>query len=263
MIAFVELPEGYLDHLVDVALETDLASLKTAQLWADHILEHQIKSEDAFERVTEIITQRINTLREKLEKTEKLESRKGIREENLGLLGSANKRLAELQFQRGSILGDRQAKWLAISKEALKRAYSWYKEGFTHNLSHHWTGVQYLSLEAVLSGCIEKAWFWSAALHAAEEESKNPKEYWALGSIVELWMLGELVGQRSGEEQAKEALVEMNRRVNRYSEDNFPMESMLRQLRRYTDWWTTDNGFFGDRRSDMAKEADRLIHVIE
>ncbi|PQP34328.1 hypothetical protein C6A37_08355, partial [Desulfobacteraceae bacterium SEEP-SAG9] len=203
LIAFVELPEGYLDHLVDVSLEADLASLKTAQLWADHILKYRIESEFAFERVTEIIAQRIEALCEKLEKTETLESRKGVREENLGLLGSANKRLAELLFQRASILGDRQAEWLAKSREALEKALSWYKDGFTHNLSHHWTGVQYLSLEAVLTGRIENTWFWNAALHAAEEERKNPKEYWALGSIVELWMLGEFVGQQSGAEQAR------------------------------------------------------------
>jgi hypothetical protein len=263
MIAFVELPEGYLDHVVDVSLEADLAALKTAQLWVDHILEHRIASEAAFERVAGIITQRIDALRDKLEKTAALTSTKGVREENLGLLGSANKRLAELLFRRAEIFSDGQAGWRDKSRAALEQAHFWYKEGFTHNLSHHWTGVQYLSLEALLNGTIEHAWFWDAALHAAEAEATNPKEYWALGSIVELWMLGPCVGRSSGAQQATAALTEMRRRVHEFSADTFPMESMLRQLRRYTEWWTTAYGFFGNQGVDLAKEAQRLIHVIE
>jgi hypothetical protein len=263
LIAFVELPEGYLDHLADVSLEADLASLKTAQLWADHILQYQIASESGFERVTEIINQRIEALRDKLEKTNAMDSKRGVREENLGLLGSANKRLAELLFQRALIFGDRRVEWLAKSRKALEQAYSWYKDGSTHNLSHHWTGVQFLSLEAVLTGRIENGWIWNAVMHAAEEEKRNPKEYWALGTIVELWMMGELVGQQSGAEQAKAALIEMKHRVKKFSMDNFPIESTLRQLRRYRDWWTIENGFFGNLGTDMAKEAGQLIQILE
>ena len=123
--------------------------------------------------------------------------------------------------------------------------------------------MQYLSLEALLNGTIGHAWFWDAALYAAEAEATNPKEYWALGSIVELWMLGPCVGRPSGAQQATTALTEMKRRVHEFCADMFPMESMLRQLRRYTEWWTAANGFFGNRGVDLAAEAERLMRVIE
>jgi hypothetical protein len=40
LVAYAQLPEGYQDRLLDVRLAADLASLETAQRWADHLVEH-------------------------------------------------------------------------------------------------------------------------------------------------------------------------------------------------------------------------------
>lgn len=41
----------------------------------------------------------------------------------------------------------------------------------------------------------------------------------------------------------------------------FPIDSTCRQLRRYVDWWTSENGFFGSS-EDLAAEAGELLEVL-
>ncbi len=45
-------------------------------------------------------------------------------------------------------------------------------------------------------------------------------------------------------------------------DDRFPIESTRRQLRRYTKWWTQDNGFLGAQEADLSEDAERLLSVL-
>jgi CHAT domain-containing protein len=267
LVAYVQLPEGYADHLLDVRLQAELACLLTARRWADHILERQEPSDEPLAKVATSLRRRIEALSKFITETEKQTSRRGLYEENAGLLGSAHKRLAELLFLRGSRSGDPGL--LGESRAELGAACSSYLQGYKRNLSHHWTGVQYLSLRAILDGSLREkdTGYWHAALGAAEiDRDADEMEYWALGSLAELLLLAPLAGQKARLDEACERLREMRERVKKHSSDDLPIdpiESTRFQLRRYRDWWTKLNGFFGSREKDLSEDAARLLATLE
>jgi CHAT domain len=262
LVGYVQLPEGYADHLQDVRLQSILASLKTMQDWSDRLVKEGNRDPAVFDRVAQQLQERIVTL-DRFRKSAENIGRIGMLEENLGLLGSAEKRLAELCFVR-SKLGE-AARWQQAMREALQRSRDWYRKCAQKNLSHHWTGVQYLSLEAILDGRIANPGRWYAGVEAAnlDRENGTPKDaIWALGSLAELYLLAPLAGQRPPAGSAKEALTEMKARVVTEAGGNrFPIESTERQFRRYVDWWTAANGFFPGT-SDLAAEAGSLLQEL-
>jgi hypothetical protein len=259
LVAYVQLPEDYDDRLVEVALQAEMASLNTAQLWSDHLTVHQVRDPAAFEDVAGRLQSRIANLKGFLDQHEEQTAGRA-RNENLGLLGSAEKRLAELYFHRAR-LGDDTAEWMHQAEQALQLARSWYEKSFVGNLSHHWTGVQALSLEAVLTGGISRVGQWYAAVEAAETDSQREGEVWALGSLAELYLLAPLAGQGSRLDDAGRQLDELAGRVHRARLKPFPVQSTKRQLERYVQWWTKENGYFGGS-PDLAGEAGRLREVL-
>ncbi len=260
MVGYVRLPEGYADHLLEVGLERVLASLNRAQAWSDQLVKNKEENLKQYNKVEKLLSTCINDL-ERFLKDEDSQNRKGIREENLGLLGSAKKRLAELYFKHGKINQEDDSR--PLMRNALQEAGERYGESYKQNLSHHWTGVQYLSLEAVLTGKISDPNYWTTAVTAARFACENPEEYWALGSLAELYLLAPLAKQESQLEDASAALTQLKDRVKKHSDcGNFPIESTQRQLQRYVDWWTTANDFFPGA-DDLATDANHLLTVLQ
>jgi len=263
LVGYVRLPEGYADHLLDIRLESVLASLRTIQGWSDSLVTQGGMDAGPFEHVAAELKARIAGLLGFLSESEKT-SRRGVFEENLGLLGSAEKRLAEVCFAR-SRLGE-GAHWQQLMRDALQRARDWYRQAYRGNLSHHWTGVQQLSLEAALEGRIANPGLWHAAVAAVDTDREygRPGEViWALGSLAELYLLAPLAGQSLPPDAAKNTLAQMKMRVlAQPGGDAFPLESTARQLRRYADWWTSANGFFSGR-PDFAAEAKTLLQELD
>ncbi len=259
LVGYVRLPEGYAEHLKEVRLEAVLSSLKIAQAWSDALVASTCADPAQFDDVASHLQGCIKALEDFLNDTAG-HARGGVLEENLGLLGSAEKRLAELHFTCGTrIPSDERRQKM---QDALNRSRLWYKRGYEHNLSHHWTGVQHLSLESVLEGKIRNPGHWYAALAAAEIDGKKPNDFWARGSLAELYLLAPLAGQPRRTDAAAEILEDMELCVRDHANgDCFPLDSTVRQLRRYTDWWTTENGFFPGG-SDLAAEAGSLIEVL-
>ncbi len=264
LTGYVRLPEGYADHLLDIQLESCLASLRTIQSWSDSLISQGGKDAALFERAAAELRRRIEGLLSFLKESEKT-SRRGVFEENLGLLGSTEKRLAEVCFAR-SRLGE-DAHWQQLMRESLQRSRNWYRQAYGRNLSHHWTGVQQLSLELALEGRLAKPNHWHAAVAAAEidrdrEKAKPSEVIWALGSLAELCLLAPLAGQRLPADATKTVLSQMKALVLAQADaDTFPLESTARQFRRYVDWWTSANGFFPGT-SDLAVEAGTLIQEL-
>ena len=259
LVAYVQLPEDYDDRLVELGLQTEMASLSTAQLWSDHLTVNKVRNPAAFEEVAERLRNRIDNL-DRFQNRHQEQTAGHVRNENLGLLGSAEKRLAELYFHRAQ-LGDGQADWIRQAEQALRLARSWYEKGFVGNLSHHWTGVQALSLEAVLTGGIGRVGRWYAAVEAAETDSQREGEVWALGSLAELYLLAPLAGQGARLDDAGRQLDELARRMYQAGPDRFPVQSTKRQLERYVHWWTKENGYFGGS-PDLAGEASQLLEIL-
>jgi ribosomal protein L20 len=250
LVGYVQLPEGYGDFLEQVRLESHLNSLENLRSRAE-ALALDGASREAFEAIAGDLKREIVTLNDLLAQTQ---DEKAL-DENRGLLGSAEKRLAELLFRH---IGDDSAK--ADSREALSRACNWYREAFDANPSQHWCGVQYLALHAAITGELDSK-KWKTAYRAAEVARARPDEYWALGSLAELALLGRLTGETT-DETAATYLQEMKHRYravqSREPEADNPLQSTELQLRRYEAWWSTANGFFPGA-TDLADESRTLI----
>lgn len=258
LVAYVQLPEGYRDRLLDVRLASDLAALRTAQDWADHIFKHPKTAPTTYQDVAERMQLRIISL-SMWEEQSGRGGRKDLLVESRGLLGSAHKRLAELYFRRADqLLADRDA-WLDLSHRALEDATYWYGRAFDDDMSAHWVAVQQLSLDAAVHGKIAAPWRWHAAMHIAHGKSANPTDkIWRLGSRVELHLLAPYAGEPRQVEDAKRALEEFQTLLPTGTPDY--VESTARQLRRYISWWTSDNGFFPGVQ-DLAADAETVFPV--
>ncbi len=259
LVGYARLPEGYVDHLLDIRLESVLAALRTIQASSDRLVADETKASERFEHVARQLQERISALEGFLNESEKA-GRRGVFEENLGLLGSAEKRLGEMCFVR-SALSETDI-WRRAMREALDRSHRWYLKASEHNLSHHWMAVQCLSLEAALTGRIRNSGLWHAAVTAADigQRAAKPMDaVWALGSLLELSLLAPLAGQSPRLRETEELWVRMKETVRALEAANkFPIESTERQLRRYVSWWTTANGFFLGR-ADLVTEAANLL----
>ena len=259
VVAYIQLPEGYADYLGDVQSAVHLGSLETAQCWSDHLLVQKVNSIEAFERVATMVDERIQALHTALQRLDSAK-RVAIYQEHCGLLASAYKRLAELYYRWGSLsAGSTQLS--EKMKEALRNSRDRYLQAVRVNLAHHWTAVQYLSLSAVLDGALPKIWLWDASLEAAELSVADGRDYWGLGSIVELQLLAPYANRPCQIDQACAAAVEVVRRANIAGKKD-PIVSLKRQLRRYTSWWTQENGFFGGG-NDLAADATAVLSAVE
>lgn len=273
MVAYVRLPEGYHDYLMEIRLQSQLAALETASKYADILLEKSINEKWQYEQVTSRIQQCINSLDYFLHQYEQenIKAKTEVIQENTGLLGSAYKRLSELLFRRSTIETTQADQLKKEGMAALEKACQVYREGFLHNTSHHWSGVQYLALQAVLSGTIEKIGEWYSCHVAAEGPLSTDypinKRVWALGSLAELNLLASVTeGVAYKPETAKRQLQELYQKVQENSEifKKFnPILSTRRQLSRYVNWWTKENGFFKNTNSDLSNEAKQFLSFIE
>ncbi|HEX9725472.1 MAG TPA: CHAT domain-containing protein, partial [Vicinamibacteria bacterium] len=141
LVGYVRLPEGYSDHLMEVRLKCELAMMNAARKKAEAVLERGAGAE--LEPIESLVRERIAALANSREAIPR--ERADLRAECAGLLASAYKRLAELQFRRGVGGGSQKPELLAESRRNLEESLRHYKEEYQSNLSHHWTGVQRLA----------------------------------------------------------------------------------------------------------------------
>jgi hypothetical protein len=262
LVAYVQLPEDYHQRLIRVNLESEMAALRTRQSWADTLVLHKIADRDKYAWVADQLRRRIANL---FEFTDRPGTSAADLIENYGLLGSAQKRLAELCFERGRACGDVETA-AADAKEALEASLTYYEKATNLSLSSHWTAVQQLSLETVLRGKVASAGRWYVASEGAIVDRDRPgslmSRAWACGSLAEIYLLAPLAGQDRMLAEAGKVLAELMDATAGLP-DNFPIESTRRQLLRYVNWWTKENGFFDSRAEDLSADAAQLLKVLE
>ena len=273
LVAYVRLPEGYGDYLLDVRLTSQMAALETASKHASYLIDNDITDPAQYDQVADRLRERAAFLEALLAEHDAAAHRTRIEvvQENAGQLGSAYKRLAELLSWRAEAEPANRDHWLAESRAALEKARDVYRNGFRRNPSHHWTGVQYLATGAVLSGRLASPAEWYACYVAATAQRDDPKcpepdRIWALGSIAELVLLAPLAdGKVAADEDAVAVLADLRARTENapglFRPPN-PIEATRRQLLRYVTWWTKANGFFAERDADLAVEAGRLAERL-
>ncbi len=274
LVAYVRLPEGYGEYIRTVHLESQLAALETASNYAQQLLDKAITSEFAYNQVDDRMQERIRQLEALLAQYDKSgeKPRAEVVQENAGLIGSAYKRLAELYHRRARVDSARAAHWQGESRKALEKARTVYHSGFRRNTSHHWSGVQYLSLHVVLSGEVSGVKEWYASYQAAEAQlslagSSEKDRIWAQGSIAELVLLAPFIKGVPLDPAAGEAALNWLRDRVKAAPAEYPYPSPVdvtrRQLLRYADWWTNANGYCGAGPGDLAGEARRLVQLLD
>ena len=273
LVAYVRLPEGYADYLMDVRLQTQLAALENASKLAEHMVVHGSKNAWEFDKASASVRrciERLDSMPKDISEADRHRLRH-VLQENAGMLASAHKRFAELLYQRAADIEEGSAEARTEGLESLKKAHEKYLAAFRSNASHHWSGVQYLALEAVLTGSIpHPRWYTCqvAAEHDRDFATRASDRVWALGSLAELALLAPVAG--IGPDEAGDAgavLAQLCTSQHACPPDTWgvltPTESTRRQLMRYVTWWTAENGFFGSRDADLSAEAQRLVALLD
>ena len=258
MVSYVQLPEGYSDYLDEYSLKRQFASLRNVQKWADHIIRNNITDPNALAYVEGALGSRIDKLLAEFE-SDKFKGVPGAYEELTGLLGSAFKRRAELEAYLASVDDDADS-WRKKSIDSLRQSAEYYRKGHDHNLSAHWNGIQRLSLTAVLEGTVDESYLTVVEV-AASKATENEGEIWAHGTLAEVYLLSSLSSKGPQLGNAKDHLSTLKSKAEA-SGDLYPIESTQRQLQKYVDWWTKENGFFGDKDSDLSADAAELIQLL-
>lgn len=269
LVSYVSLPEGYLDYLDKFKLEKELINLKAVRKQTEDIEDAARVKRDNYIDHYYRLERSINTLQQFF--SDYGENKAHLKLENAGLLGSAYKRQAELKFLESRRIDSNPRQSLDVQREKLRLAMDWYKLAAEKNLSHHWSVTQFLSLETVLQGAIQDEGYWQAARLGAEKEYKlgldnaelisQKQLYWALGTLIELRLLKGVSGT-----EKEEILVLVSQFVEwaQQSQANFAIQSTYLQLKRYTDWWTAENGFsinpdYGVRNWDLMGDIFRSL----
>lgn len=259
LVSYVELPEGYDDILERVHLDSTLAALKNLR---DRTEAMKDPPESEVRGIKELFKTRIDSLQQKLDESEQQKDNPNAKEwlkdkeEYLGLIGSAEKRVAEFihNFQE---FGDSKIE----SRSALERSRNRYLKAFQGQPTHHWSAVQYLAIDAALNGKVNKE-HWTVAYRAAEVARHKPDEYWALGSLAELALLAPIADVET-DLTAEEYLEEMKSRVKAQDKkpSHDPFRSTQIQFLRYKNWWRQDLGFFQDA-PDLSQKAELLARLL-
>ena len=260
VVAYVRLPEGYADRLVEIEAATHLGALETFQRWSDHLIKHSNAEVEAFDRVATLGEERIQSLQQALARLDAAPG-SAMYQEYFGLLASAYKRLAELYFRRWTLSDPKPLEPSRQMHEALQESMRLYQKSHSSNLSAHWTMVQYLSLCVVLDGKILKPWMWDATLEAATQCALDGKDVWSLGSLTELYLLARGTRGPDCVADACTAVRELARRAQAAGKLE-AIVSTRRQLTRYTTWWTQAHGFFKGGH-DLAVEAQQVIDALD
>jgi hypothetical protein len=271
LVSYIHLDGDYRNRLTERRFNVSLEELKAISREAEQIVEGRVEAlrtagapppkptGDAKK-----IQARFRRVRSRLEALEdELELNKEQREELWGLKASSFKREAEAAWRfSGTLTGQAADDWSNHSRAALDDALEAYRVAASHSRDHHWSWVQFLVLEAVRNGTLdghEDDWICAgtAALDdlsrhsfsvSSEQHEAKPmtNTAWALGSLVELYLLAPLTGRPKALADATTCLdrigecCELLLDVEDRDDALFPITSTQTQLERYETWWGRD-----------------------
>ena len=264
-VNYLRLPENYNDYLADVSLVWLMQDLKSIKDATESLITKTGFNEDDFLYKIAQLQECKQALEAKFVSIQNEPKYEKEILENLGLLGSVYKRLAELKYivaaKKGSVLPE----LIEEQKALLDSSMTYYKRSCDHNLSHHWSIVQFLSISLVLNGNIRQLVDYKVVAKRAIDTAieHNEKKEWALGSLLELLLLSEKesVPDISTVEQTVQRLIE----TCREAKESFPIITTRHQLKRYRNWWTKDNGFQVEKEYLVADNQliDKILLQLE
>ncbi|MEJ2004645.1 MAG: hypothetical protein P8X57_06720, partial [Cyclobacteriaceae bacterium] len=260
LVGYVQLPENYGDFLYHLKLKNQFAQVNVLKKWVDHVIRKSGFNEQTISIAREQFDRHVGMVEEYYHAMTKSGSyARTLMEEMTGLLASACKTRAELEFHYAKESGKDEDD---LSLKYLEKAREYYKEGFRHNYSAHWNGMQFISLNIVTQGEPEKPVYWDIIELVASEAAEDPDDYWALGTLAELYLLAPIAKGKEMTDKAKNAIQQFLSRLEKHQGKEFAKSSLLRQLRKYEEWWTQENGYFPGCSQDLSAAAKDLIQFI-
>lgn len=254
MVAYVRLPEGYTDYLLENNIKREMAALKTIRSNADRLIENQSGTLDDYDVLISDLNSRINVLLIHIKKDDFHDSQLTL--EMIGLMGSAYKRLAEVNYYKSKKSETESLELKSEQRRCLEESLKWYKKASITNLSHHWSLVQFISLHYILYGEVLEKFVTAAEIAIEYAIKENLNEVWAYGSQLELGLL-----MNQPEDILKATLGKLVDQVNKIEpSENFPLRSTHLQLIRYKEWWIKENGYFD---VEQKSNLEELISQIE
>ena len=256
LVTYINFPSNYSFQLLDQKLRRQLMLL-------NHIRDRDkpvLKKTDDFISVKVRIEDSIEALTQQAIGMEAEGTKEAAVLELSGLLGSAYKRLAEIELMEQETLGTNTSE---SQLNYLEEAKNWYKKAADRNQSHHWSIVQYLSLKTVLNGNLsdKELDYWYAGRRAAITDiEKDPKTYWAYGTLMELYILAPHIEYQEAREKAitySGYLIKNARLAGR--ED--AIVSTHFQISRYVSWW---KGLpFKTPKSVLARDEGFIPEILD
>ncbi len=260
-IAYVRLPEGYESFLRESRLIREMDSLDTIRRDTERLIQNKSDQRTRYQEMFDLLKERLCVLLADFSKnTNTGNAKAGLMEENAGMIGSCYKRLAELIFYRDRQPGPAQSsrdKQITYLKEAL----TWYHKAADNNLSHHWSVVQYLSLDRIVNeGKAFSAYEPAAALAVSNALSRSDK-IWATGSLIELYLLSSDEKWPLVSELAAKAMEAFLSDAKLTKDPDSYLASITLQLNRYIHWWIPENGFSDPSKIPLSRRATELLSV--
>lgn len=266
LIAYVRLPEGYESSLKKSVLSREMEALKTIRKDTETLIDGENHIERArYEEMFALLKERLNVLLNHITNIAVGRVHHELMQENAGMIGSCYKRLAELIFYTDRGASTHSAS-LSEQITYLNEALHWYREAADSNLSHHWSVVQYLSLDRILNAGKGFAEYRSSAKLGASkaiDRGQGSEKVWGWGSLAELCLL-------SGDDEwpvasalARNAMEGFIKEARLLPDPASYLTSMALQFNRYIRWWIPENGFNDPSQFPLSDRARELIDVCK
>jgi hypothetical protein len=283
LTAYASLPVDFDDQLIDLRIGRARSALEVAMEHADRVLVGATNATNAGVRATpdEAMMKRASDRIDRPWATmaalaDELPHR---RFELLGLLASLSKQRAEIELAASMMFETGESdRHRAACRALLERSRDYYRGVFQDRRDTAWAIVQYLVLALVVelpatgrddpfSGlsmqrrdALLRLWELAQALSLEDLDDAEEREGWALGNLVELPLIGQLLrrpvdgGPAAGgwEALARKWLDELLLRS-----DSMPYQvySTRRQLERYANWFS----YVNDRFDELRPMASALV----
>lgn len=259
LVSYLRLPEGYEDFLFKTALEYQMQDLRHIKSETDKFVGKKNIGDDFLNRMAELKAC-VRFLEGRLKELQSNKKYEDELLETLGLLGSSYKRIAELYFIKNKVDGALTEQQATEQKESLDKSINYYKNASEKNLNHHWTLVQFISLDTVTGKKMSDSDAWFAARKAVNISLGKSPNSWAYGSLIELLLLDPNPGADYKERinNAVNQLVKMSTQ----EKNDFPMESSWYQINRYREWWIKENGFEISEKL-LARDNELLDNILK
>jgi hypothetical protein len=248
LLVYAALPTDLLDQLTRFRYQQTRAALEAALGNADDVLGRTFDRE-AYER----------TLARVKSAADALPRHGEYRIETLGLRGAAWKRLSNALFRqaRDAVLAQDRETAYGKSIEHLRESQREYDLAGRESLRHrpdepvqvaafHWVLTQVVGLSKILDGRFDRA-YWDVANLSATTDARSASAekvvLWGYSSLVELHLLRAWDQPGLGDLEKMDACGEsfiLRAPPSGSPEPGFAVASTARQLRRYVNWWWSE-----------------------